>query len=46
MSLAVRAVLPAVALPAAVLLLAGCGTGAGAEQSTGSSPADAVVPPV
>lgn len=37
MRLAVRAV-----LPAAALLLAGCGTGAGAEQSAGSSAADAV----
>ncbi|MCF1593407.1 hypothetical protein [Streptomyces muensis] len=42
MSLAVRAVLPAVVLPAAVLLLAGCGTGAGAEESAGSSAAEAV----
>ncbi|KMS69617.1 lipoprotein [Streptomyces viridochromogenes] len=42
MRLAVRAVLPAAALPAAVLLLAGCGAGAGAEQSAGSSAADAV----
>ncbi|MFE7269230.1 hypothetical protein [Streptomyces sp. NPDC057623] len=37
MRLAVRAV-----LPAAVLLLAGCGAGADAEQSAGSSAADAV----
>ncbi|MFF7164664.1 hypothetical protein ACFZBP_25460 [Streptomyces sp. NPDC008086] len=42
MSLAVRAVLPAVALPAAVLLLAGCGAGDGAQDSAGSSAADAV----
>ncbi len=42
MSIAVRAVLPAVALPAAVLLLAGCGAGAGAEESAGSAAADAV----